>query len=61
MRGGDGGLITGILVGFGAANNDALAAVMVWRALTYFPQVIIGIVTYLVFKRQQAKALTHSA
>ncbi|MGB5565766.1 MAG: YbhN family protein [Acidimicrobiia bacterium] len=51
--------ITGILVGFGAANNDALAAVMVWRALTYFPQVIIGIGTYLYYKSQagrQAKA-----
>ena len=49
--------ITGILVGFGAANNDALAAVMVWRALTYFPQVIIGIGTFLAFKRKQAKSL----
>jgi uncharacterized protein (TIRG00374 family) len=51
--------ITGILVGFGAANNDALAAVMVWRALTYFPQVFIGIGTYLYYKAKvgkQAKA-----
>ena len=53
--------ITGILVGFGAVSNDALAAVMVWRALTYFPQVIIGIGTFLSFKRQQAKALTASS
>ena len=49
--------ITSILVGFGAVNADALAAVMVWRALTYFPQVFIGIGTYLYYKRQQAKAL----
>ena len=48
--------ITAILVGFGAANNDALAAVMVWRALTYFPQVIIGIGTFLYYRRQQTQA-----
>ena len=56
--------ITGILVGFGAANNDALAAVMVWRALTYFPQVVIGIGTYLYYKAKvskQAKAETSPA
>mgnify|MGYP001825703451 CR=1 FL=1 len=49
--------ITAILVGFGAANNDALAAVMVWRALTYFPQVFIGIGTYLYYRAKQAKQL----
>jgi uncharacterized protein (TIRG00374 family) len=48
--------ITAILVGFGAANNDALAAVMVWRALTYFPQVIIGIGTFLYYRRKQTQA-----
>jgi len=53
--------ITGILVGFGAANNDALAAVMVWRALTYFPQVIIGIGTYLYYRTKQAKAEASAA
>jgi uncharacterized protein (TIRG00374 family) len=53
--------ITGILVGFGAANNDALAAVMVWRALTYFPQVFIGIATYLYYRAKQAKQLKSEA
>jgi uncharacterized protein (TIRG00374 family) len=48
--------ITAILVAFGAANSDALAAVMVWRALTYFPQVFIGIGTFLFWRRQQRKA-----
>jgi uncharacterized protein (TIRG00374 family) len=48
--------ITGILVAFGAVNNDALAAVMVWRALTYFPQVGIGIGTFLYYRGKQAKA-----
>ncbi len=48
--------ITAILVAFGAANSDALAAVMVWRALTYFPQVFIGAGTFLAWRRKQRKA-----
>ena len=48
--------ITAILVAFGAANSDALAAVMVWRALTYFPQVFIGAGTFVVWRRKQRKA-----
>ncbi|MFV9671897.1 MAG: lysylphosphatidylglycerol synthase transmembrane domain-containing protein [Acidimicrobiia bacterium] len=48
--------ITAILVAFGAVNSDALAAVMVWRALTYFPQVFIGAGTFLVWRRKQNKA-----
>lgn len=31
-----------ILQGFGEPDNDALAAVMVWRAVSLFPQVLIG-------------------
>jgi len=50
--------ITAILVAFGAANNDALAAVMVWRALTYFPQVIIGIGTYLYYRTKRSRVQT---
>ncbi len=48
--------ITAILVAFGAANSDALAAVMVWRVLTYFPQVFIGAGTFLYWRRRQSKA-----
>ena len=48
--------ITAILVAFGAANSDALAAVMVWRVLTYFPQVFIGLGTFLFWRRKQHKA-----
>jgi uncharacterized protein (TIRG00374 family) len=41
-------LITSILQSFGLDNNSALAATMIWRAATYFPQVIIGGLTLLV-------------
>ncbi len=47
--------ITAILVAFGAVNSDALAAVMVWRALTYFPQVFLGVGTFLAWRRKQSK------
>ncbi len=41
-------LITSILQAFGLDNNSALAATMIWRAATYFPQVIIGGLTMLI-------------
>src|SRR5262249_17839693 len=47
--------ITGILSLFGATNSDALAADLVWRALTYIPQELIGLVTFLVWRARQAK------
>jgi uncharacterized protein (TIRG00374 family) len=48
-------IITAMLTTFGMTNNDALAATMIWRAMTYFPQVIIGAITLLVWKRGQTK------
>jgi uncharacterized protein (TIRG00374 family) len=36
----------------GAARADALAATLVWRAASFFPQVIIGIITFLVWRKQ---------
>jgi putative heme transporter len=45
--------LVAILQGFGVSNNDALAADLIWRALTYFPQVFLGIGTFLVWRRQQ--------
>ncbi len=51
-------IITGILTAFGMPNNDALAATMVWRAATYFPQVIIGVITMLLWRRDRSKAST---
>lgn len=49
-------IITALLTTFGLPNNDALAATLVWRAATYFPQVFIGAGTLLVWRRGQAKA-----
>jgi uncharacterized protein (TIRG00374 family) len=48
-------IMTGVLGAFGMANGDALAAVLIWRALTYFPQVFIGIGTFLYWRRRQSK------
>lgn len=48
--------ITAILVAFGAGSSDALAAVMVWRVLTYFPQVFLGLGAFLYWRRRQRKA-----
>ena len=48
-------IMTGALTGFGMTSGDALAAVLIWRALTYFPQVFIGIGTLLAWQRDQRK------
>jgi uncharacterized protein (TIRG00374 family) len=48
-------IITAILTKFGLDNNSALAATMIWRAATYFPQVFIGAGTLLVWRRGQNK------
>jgi uncharacterized protein (TIRG00374 family) len=44
--------IVALMAGMGADQDDALAAVLVWRAASFFPQVIIGVVTFLVWRRQ---------
>ena len=48
-------IITAALTTFGLDKNSALAATMVWRAATYFPQVIIGVITMLLWRRQKDK------
>lgn len=48
-------IITGMLGTFGLDNDSALAATLVWRAATYFPQVIIGVITFLLWRRDQSK------
>jgi uncharacterized protein (TIRG00374 family) len=54
-------IITAMLTTFGLDKNDALAATMVWRAATYFPQVIIGVITMLLWRRQKDKKATAGA
>ncbi len=53
------GTIDALLVGFlttaGLTNEQAVAADMVWRALSYFPQVFIGIGTFLYWRAREAK------
>jgi len=46
-------IITGALTAFGLPNGDALAATLIWRAATYFPQVFIGLGTFLWWRYQQ--------
>ena len=45
----------GALTAFGMTNADAMAAVLIWRAATYFPQVFIGIGTFLYWRREQGR------
>jgi uncharacterized protein (TIRG00374 family) len=54
-------IITAALTNFGMDGNAALAATMVWRAATYFPQVIIGVITMLLWRREQNKKATATA
>lgn len=47
-----------ILQGFGEPDNDALAAVMVWRAVSLFPQVLIGAALLLRERRAGRRTAT---
>lgn len=44
-----------MLTGFGTSADAALAAVMVWRATTYFPPIFLGAGTYVVWRRGVAR------
>lgn len=48
-------LITAILVGLGATEADALAATLLWRAATFFPQVLIGLITFVGWRRRRSR------
>ena len=39
--------LTALLSGYGAASSQALAADLVWRAATYVPQVLLGVLTFV--------------
>ncbi len=57
--------LTTLLVNFGATNNQALAADLVWRAGTFIPQVVLGVLTFLWWrvtsKRRRARLAAESA
>jgi len=47
--------LVALLVSYGADQNVALAADLVWRAASYFPQVFIGIGTFLYWRRRSRR------
>jgi uncharacterized membrane protein YbhN (UPF0104 family) len=57
--------LTALLVNFGATNNQALAAVLVWRAGTFVPQAALGVVTLIWWRvtsaRRQRRIATDDA
>ena len=53
--------MTAILVAFGVPNNDAMAATLIWRGATFFPQIVIGIITFLIFRRKHPTVNTQTA
>ena len=46
-----------LLVSFGVSNGDATAADLVWRATSYIPQIILGIIAILLWYRKAGQAL----
>ena len=56
----DAALIT-MLTGFGASSDAALAAVLVWRATTYFPPIFLGAGTYAVWRRGMTRGRYQAA
>jgi uncharacterized protein (TIRG00374 family) len=42
--------LTGLLVAFGASRSDALAATLLWRAASWVPQVLLGVVTLVIWR-----------
>ncbi len=47
--------LTTLLVAFGATNDAALAATLLWRAGTYFPPMFTGLATLLVWRVHQRR------
>jgi uncharacterized protein (TIRG00374 family) len=50
-----------LLVSFGMDNDQALAATLLWRAASYFPQVFMGVVTFLVWRVQSGRSAATAA
>lgn len=45
-----------LLVTFGMAETEAVAATLVWRAGSFIPQVVLGVITFLWWRVRQARA-----
>lgn len=42
--------MTSLLVAFGASKTDALAATLLWRAASWIPQVLLGVITLVIWR-----------
>ncbi len=47
--------LVGLLSAFGMSKDEALAANLLWRAATFIPQVVIGIVTFIIWRVQEGR------
>jgi uncharacterized protein (TIRG00374 family) len=47
--------LAALLTGYGATSSRALAADLVWRAATYVPQVLLGVLTFLWWRLTAAR------
>ncbi len=47
--------MVGMMTAFGANEDDALAALLLWRAASFVPQVVLGIGTFLWWRRHAGK------
>ena len=53
--------LTGLLIAFGASKNDALAATLLWRAASWVPQVLIGMITFLIWRARSGRIKAQAA
>jgi uncharacterized protein (TIRG00374 family) len=53
-------LMLAILTAAGVSDGDATAATLVWRAASFVPQIIVGVLSLVVWSRTAAKRLAES-
>jgi len=47
--------LVGLLAAFGMSESEALAANLLWRAATFVPQVVLGVVTFVIWRVQSGR------
>jgi uncharacterized protein (TIRG00374 family) len=52
--------LAALLTGFGATSSQALAADLVWRAASYVPQVVLGVLTFLWWRVTATRRRQHA-